>query len=135
MRNYRFHIRKPLKNEAQMCKIRQNNDYNLTQPMVCLNCNAKNSYKYPNFTFRPLANPLWGVISHITVFPGDQTSFASHPSHLIPASQSSDDSISVILSSRSIDLTPGSTHVNLRNSYPYSKTFMQILRNINKFVF
>jgi hypothetical protein len=109
-----------------MFKIGQNNDYNLTQPMVWLNCNAKNSYKYPNLIFRHLVNPLWGIIPPATVFPEDQTLLSSCPSRLIPATQYSDDSKSVIFSTKPIDLAYGQPYLNFPISHQYLKTFMQI---------
>ncbi len=78
-----------LKNMAQIVKINQNNDYNFTPPTVWSNCNDKNSYKYPNFIFRHMPNPLWGIIPSPTVFPKDQAPFCSHQSHSIPTTQQS----------------------------------------------
>jgi len=67
----------------------QNNDYNLTQPMVWLNSNAKNSYKYRHIIFKYWINPLRRAISFTTVFPKDQASVCSYPYRPISADQQS----------------------------------------------
>ncbi len=67
----------------------QNSDYNLTQPVVWSNCNGKNSYKYPNFIFKYLANPLRWVIPSSAVFPKDQTAVCSYANYSISTTQQS----------------------------------------------
>lgn len=64
-------------------------DYNFTQPMIWLNSNAKNSYKYPNLIFRLLVNPLLWVIPSSTVFSKDQTALCSDADYLISTTQQS----------------------------------------------
>jgi len=78
-----------MKDVVHMAEMVQNSDYNLTQPVVWSNCNDKNSYKYPNFILRYLANPLRRVIPSSAVFPKDQTAVRSDADYSISTTQQS----------------------------------------------
>ena len=76
-----------MKNVAYMAKRAEIKDYNLTVPVVLLNCNAKNSQKYPNIFFKCWSHPLRWIISFATVFPRHQTTLCPYPNHSISTTQ------------------------------------------------
>ena len=82
-------IRKPSRDMVLRAKQPANKGYNLTDPVVWLNCNAKNSYKCRNIFRKPGVNPLRWAASFATVFPEDQTTLCSLPNHSVSTTQQS----------------------------------------------
>jgi len=63
--------------------------HTLTQPVVLLNCNAKNSYKYRHIFFKCWINPLRRIISPPAIFPKDEASFCSRSCRSVSTTQQS----------------------------------------------